>query len=77
MKGVQMVLKAIGVSIKPGANLQSLEIDGTVATTGENLTSLEVLEGAKIGSVKVANVQAAGVGSLPVNIAGEVTSSNL
>ncbi|MDY2941839.1 MAG: hypothetical protein SOS98_05920 [Varibaculum sp.] len=77
VKGVQMVLKAIGVSIKPGANLQSLEIDGTVATTGENLTSLEVLEGAKIGSVKVANVQAAGVGSLPVNIAGEVTSSNL
>ncbi|MCI5826056.1 MAG: hypothetical protein MR006_05270 [Arcanobacterium sp.] len=77
VKGVQMVLKAIGVSIKPGGELTEISIGGTVSTEGENLTSFEVLDGAKVGTIKVHAVEAHGAGSTRVNIVGEVDSSNI
>ncbi|WP_190813425.1 hypothetical protein [Saccharopolyspora pogona] len=42
VKGVQMPLKAIALSIKPGAEADHIEIGGKLATSGENVITLEI-----------------------------------
>ncbi|MDP9800967.1 hypothetical protein J2S49_001043 [Arcanobacterium wilhelmae] len=77
VKGVQMTLKAIGVSIKPGADVAGIDIAGTVRTKGANLNSFEILEGAKVGTLKVGAVEADGEGSKRVEITGEVAEGGI
>ena len=43
VKGVQMTLQAIALSIKPGGAVDRIDIGGRLATSGDNVTSLEVL----------------------------------
>lgn len=65
VKGVQTKLKAAGVSIKPGGEVEALVIRGAVVTEGDDLYSLEVLEGATVKIMEVADIQARGAGSQP------------
>jgi hypothetical protein len=62
VKGVQMPLKAIALSIKPGAEVDSITIGGRLATTGDNVATLEI-EGT-VGKLEVGGgISAAGKGS--------------
>ncbi|GAB3268136.1 hypothetical protein GCM10027449_01210 [Sinomonas notoginsengisoli] len=42
VKGVQMPLKAIALSIKPGGEVDSITIGGRLATTGDNVATVEI-----------------------------------
>lgn len=68
VKGVQMTLQAIGVSIKPGGSLKSLRIHGTVATEADGLVSFEVLEDARVENLSVGAIEAKGNGSVRTKI---------
>lgn len=72
VKGVQMTLKAVALSVKPGGSIGKVRIDGALRTAGENVVSLEV-EG-EIGEIEVAGgITATGAGSDAVHIAnGEI-----
>ncbi|MCI7551343.1 MAG: hypothetical protein PUK40_07665 [Actinomycetaceae bacterium] len=72
VKGVQMKLKAIGVSIKPGGEVESLTVGGVVATEADNLVSFEVLEGAKINALSIGSIEANGTESVPTKVEGEI-----
>lgn len=72
VNGVQMVLKAVGVSIKPGADIKSLHIGGTVSTQGDELASVEVLEEDRIGDISIKTIEAHGKNSKRLNLNGDV-----
>lgn len=76
VKGVQVKLKAIGISIKPGGELDSLTVGGTVATAGEDLVSFEVLEGGTVKQLSVGDVIATGSGSVNTKFEGDVPQNN-
>ena len=62
VKGVQMTLQAIALSIKPGGAVDRIDIGGRLATSGDNVASLEVL--GALGELTVAGgIQATGKGS--------------
>ena len=42
VKGVQLSLKAIALSIKPGADVGSISVGGQVRTTGDNVITVEI-----------------------------------
>jgi len=42
VKGVQLVLKAVGLSIKPGAEVGSIAVGGKIATTGDDVNTVEI-----------------------------------
>lgn len=77
VKGAQMTLKAIGVSIKPGADVESLRIDGTVRTRGDDLVSFEVLEDARVRDLALGGVVAEGEGSTRIVVEGDVPNGTL
>ncbi len=77
VKGVQMKLKAVGVSIKPGADMARLTIGGTVSTEGAGLASVEVLEGATVRELSIGAVEAHGEGSERVMLSGNVPEGAL
>jgi hypothetical protein len=62
VKGVQMPLKAIALSVKPGAQIGSVSIGGRLATTGSNVTTLEV-EGTLDSLTVAGGIRAHGRGS--------------
>lgn len=71
VKGVQVVLKAIALSVKPGAEVGTIVIGGQVRTAGDNVIAVE-LDGS-IGSLSVAGgITAAGTGSDAVQVRGDV-----
>lgn len=76
VKGVQMKLKATAVSIKPGAEVASLKVGGTVATGGADLVTFEVLEGGSIGELSLGEVTASGSGSVATKIDGDVPEND-
>lgn len=72
VKGVQVVLKAIALSIKPGGHIGTATIGGTITTAGVSVTAVE-LEGA-IESLSVDRwISATGAGSDGVHITGDAT----
>ncbi|MCI6573913.1 MAG: hypothetical protein PT944_04085 [Actinomycetaceae bacterium] len=77
VKGVQMPLQAIGVSIKPGGELTALTIGGVVATEGDHLVSFEVLEGAAVNALSVGGIEAHGTGSVTTKIEGTIPAGTL
>lgn len=77
VKGVQMRLKASGVSIKPGGELAALTINGKVATSGKDLISFEVLEGGKISELSVGGIEAIGADSVATKIDGDIPAGSL
>lgn len=62
VKGVQMPLKAVALSIKPGAEVESIVIGGRLATEGDNVTTLEI-EGTVSALSVAGGIRAAGQGS--------------
>ena len=62
VKGVQMTLKAIALSIKPGGVLGELNVGGSISTSGDDVVSVEVAD--RVGSWDVpGGVHATGQGS--------------
>jgi hypothetical protein len=72
VKGVQMTLKAIALSVKPGGSIGKVAIGGELRTSGANVVTLEV-EG-EIAEIDVAGgISATGAGSDAVHLGdGEI-----
>lgn len=67
VKGVQMTLKAVALSVKPGGSIGTVAIGGALRTSGANVVTLEA-EG-EIGEIAVANgITATGAGSDAVHL---------
>lgn len=77
VKGVQMTLKAVGVSIKAGADMEALRIEGTVSTEGKDLSSVEVLEGATVRDLSIGSIEAHGEGAKRIDLSGNVPEGSL
>jgi hypothetical protein len=70
VKGVQLSLKAIALSIKPGADVETISVGGQVRTTGENVITVEI-EG-NVGQIEIAGgVVADGMNSDAIHARGE------
>ena len=70
VKGVQVTLQAVALSIKADGNIESLEIGGRLGTEGSHVTTLEI-EGA-VGSCRIdGGVRASGEGSDAVHLIGD------
>ncbi len=62
VKGVQMTLKAIAVSIQPGGAVDVLRVGGSIATSGDDVVSVDLADA--VGSWDVGGeIRAAGNGS--------------
>lgn len=71
VKGVQLVLKAVALSIKPGGSIESVEIGGALSTSGDDVVTLEVA--GPIGAISVrGGVHATGAGSETVTASVDV-----
>jgi hypothetical protein len=62
VKGVQMQLKAIGLSVKPGGQIGALSVGGRIHTAGKDVVSVEI-EGDLDRLTVAGGISAAGVGS--------------
>jgi hypothetical protein len=72
VKGVQVVLKAIALSVKPGGEVGTITVGGQVRTTGDDVISVEI-EGA-VGRIDVSGgVVATGARSDAVHARGEIS----
>lgn len=73
VKGVQMTLKAIAFSVKPGGTIESVTIGGSLRTRGEGVVTFDVDQGARIGALTIGgSVQALGAGSTATRLDGDV-----
>ena len=71
VKGVQMSLKVIALSVKPGAEVGAITVGGQVRTAGENVISVE-LDGV-VDRIDIAGgVIADGAGSDGIHVRGDV-----
>lgn len=71
VKGVQISLKAIALSVKAGGTIDSLTVGGSLRTSGANLVTLEVEKGAAVAEfILGGTIDADGDGSTPTVIAG-------
>ncbi len=69
VKGVQMTLKAIALSIKPGGALGTLDVGGAITTSGDDVVTVEVAD--KVGSWNIdKGIHATGRGSDGVHYYG-------
>ena len=70
VKGVQMTLKAIALSIKPGGALGELHVGGSIRTSGDDIVSVELAD--TVGSWDIAGgIVAQGQGSDGVHYSGK------
>lgn len=71
VKGVQIVLKAVALSVKPGGEVGRITIGGRLATSGDQVNTVEI-EG-RLDRLEVAGgISATGAGSDAVHVTGEV-----
>lgn len=72
VKGVQVSLKAIAFSVKPGGTIDSVTIGGSLRTHGDNVTTLEVEQGGTVKALTIGGtVEALGAGSAKSSIKGD------
>lgn len=70
VKGVQMTLKAVALSIKPGGAVGELHVGGSISTSGDDVVSVEIAD--RVGSWDVeGGILATGKGSDGVHHSGE------
>lgn len=62
VKGVQVVLQAVALSVKPGGTVERIDIGGRLATSGDRVTTLEVTGKLK-GLTVAGGIHATGQGS--------------
>lgn len=75
VKGVQMPLQAIAVSIKPGGVVDRIEVSGCLATSGDRVVTLEI-EGS-VSTLSVAGgIHAGGRGSDAVHVSAGAPDLN-
>ena len=67
VKGVQMTLQAVALSVKPGGAVGRVTIGGEMRTSGASVVTLEV-EG-EIGEIEARGITATGAGSDAVHVA--------
>lgn len=73
VKGVQMTLKAIAFSVKPGGTIESVTIGGSLRTRGDDVVTFEVDDGARIDALTIGgSVEALGSGSRATRLEGNV-----
>ena len=71
VKGVQINLKAIALSVKEGGTVRSIEIGGQLSTSGDHVTTLEIQ--GRVGHIAVAGgINAKGKGSEAAQVSGIV-----
>jgi hypothetical protein len=72
VRGVQLELAAVALSIKPGGRIDTATVGGRITTSGDHLTTVEI--DGEVGSLTVAGgIHAAGQGADAVRIgAGDV-----
>ena len=71
VKGVQVVLKAVALSIKPGGEVGTISIGGQLRTSGDNVTTVEI--GGGVERLDVAGgIRATGKGSDALHVKGDV-----
>jgi hypothetical protein len=71
VKGVQMTLKAIAFSVKPGGTIDTVTIGGSLRTHGDDIVTVEVAEGATINAWTFGGtIDALGARSRPTSIQG-------
>lgn len=69
VKGVQVPLKAIALSVKPGGRVDRIDIGGRLATSGDHVVTLEV-EGSVAALTVAGGIQATGRGADAARISG-------
>jgi hypothetical protein len=70
VKGVQLTLKAIALSIKPGGALDELQVGGSISTSGDDVVTVELAD--RVGTWDVpGGILATGNGSDGVHYTGE------
>lgn len=72
VRGVQMTLQAIALSVKDGGVIDTVEIGGALRTHGDDLTTFEVIEGGEIGKFSAGSIEALGQNGVAKDIAGKV-----
>jgi len=71
VKGVQVSLKAIALSIKPGADVGMISVGGQVRTAGDNVITVEI--DGDVGQIEVAGgVVAEGANSDAIHVRGDM-----
>jgi hypothetical protein len=71
VKGVQVALKAVALSVKPGGDIRSVVIGGALRTEGPEVVTFEVADGGAIADLEIrGGVEATGAGSRPTDIQG-------
>ncbi len=77
VKGVQVSLKAIAFSVKPGGTIAQVTIGGSLRTRGDGVVTLEVSEGGTVTELTVGGtVEALGAGSTKTSIEGDAPTSD-
>lgn len=72
VKGVQVSLKAIAFSVKPGGTIEKATFGGSLRTHGDDVVTVEVSEGGTVGSITVGGtIEALGSGSTTTAIEGD------
>lgn len=70
VRGVQMTLKAIGLSVKPGGKIGSITVGGAIKTKGDDVVTVDI-EG-EVDDIAVASgISASGKGSDAVHVSGD------
>lgn len=75
VKGVQVTLKATAFSVKPGGEIGSVSIGGSLRTHGAEIITYDVEEGGTVDSLTVGGtIDALGVNAVPTHIYGKSPS---
>ena len=73
VKGVQVTLKAVAFSVKPGGDIESVTIGGALRTQGADVVTFEVADGGTIGALEITGgIEALGAGSHATDVKGAV-----
>lgn len=71
VRGVQVELKAVALSVKQGGVIDELKIGGTLRTEGDEVVTFEVTEGSEVKKLDIAGgIEANGKGSQRFDIKG-------
>ena len=71
VRGVQVELKAVALSVKQGGVIDELKIGGALRTEGDEVVTFEVTEGSEVKKLDIAGgVEANGKGSQRFDIKG-------
>lgn len=73
VKGAQIPLKAIALSVKPGADVGTITVGGQVRTAGDNVITVEI--DGNVGRIDVTGgIAASGSNSDAVHVRGDVAA---